>query len=203
MPSLNGNNLPKSGVKFALEKIRAKLDGAQGLNSSKLNSGGCKIGLDAILHDAIDQRILETMVPCLRIVADTSAYEFVSNAANAVNSIVPISVFFFYYVQGYTQPSVLPSDFVDLRDRHIRWNIEYLKNKHVLPNNTIGFDPSDYTDDAGKIFWWWPNGEQTAQVTHNANYEVGGVVVPIALPSNFTCSRLDFSIIVSNHPTFS
>ncbi len=201
MPSLNANTLPKSGVAVALERIRAKLDGAQGL-SGKLNQS-VKRGLDAMLHDAMEQRILETQMPCLRIEADTSQYEFVSNAANAVNSTIPISIFFFYYVQGYTQPTVLPSDFVDLRERHIRWNIEHLKNKHVLPNNSIGFEPSDYADSSGKIFWWWPNGEQTAAVTHNANYEVNGIVVPIPLPTNFTCSRLDFSIVVSNHCTFS
>lgn len=199
MPQLNPNNLPFSPAVRAVKIIRDQWRGATGIFGNLNRS--VEFGVDALLKDSIEQRQLETAMPCIRIVAQTDSYLMASNAGSAVNSTIPLSAYFMYYF-GNPQSSVLPVEFVDLRDRHIRWNLEWLKDKKVKPFDSIGLDPEQKKDDAGANLWWWTGGTQDVQITHDVDLQEMGISVAFSAANGFTCSRVDFSITVMNHATF-
>ena len=196
MSQLNSNNLPFSPARKAVEVIRARMASATGLQSVLQKT--VKLGIDAIQKDAMEGKLTPEMMTCARIVWKADAYSTAPNAAAAVATRVPMSVFFFYDT-GINSPSVLPSEFVDLRERHLRWNIEYLKNLNVLPYNTVGLSRANHADDSGENYWWWPD-DLVFNIEHDQPFNIYDQA--ITLPAWCSCSRLDFTILVKNHATF-
>ena len=196
MPLLNINNLPISPASKAIEIIRARLAAAQGIGGT-LNQS-VKTGVDAMIKDAQEQAMKDSQMPCARIVYKTTDYNAASNAGAAVQQIVPVYIFFFYYY-GKNAGSVLPVHFTDAREAHLRWNFEYLKNLNVLPYNTVGISEAQHEDDAGEIFWNYPE-----PLTFHIEYDTPFDIFDLALtmPEGMNCCRLDFSIRVRNHATF-
>lgn len=204
MPQLNANNLPPSPVPRAIEVIRGVLEGAMGLNS-KLNNS-VLIGTDAVLKDAngltpTEAAKLSQNAPYIRIAYETGLFSISGNSGVAVYSIVDVNLYFVYYI-GKPAASVLPVEFASLRDQHIRWNIEHLKNKEVRPRTDIGIPESQRLDDAGNQYWMFPDSEPKIPVEHETPLDLLRISVPIPISSGFACSRADFQIKVMNHPTF-
>lgn len=200
MPELDGSNLRISSASRAIEIIRAQLDGATGIKS-RLNVS-CLLGIDAILADAIDGKLPQQNLPCIRIVFQTSEDEMASNAGVILYRKIQVSLFFLYYL-GQRSGTVLPTKFTDLRDRHINDNLDYLKLKGSDGNpNGTGLTKEQFKDDAGNTFWWWPDGEQTVRREHETPFDVLGIAAPVNPSSGMACSRVDFQIMVKNHATF-
>ena len=79
--------------------------------------------------------------------------------------------------------------------------MEYLKERQVLPNASVGFLPAQWQDDAGKRFWWL-SGDQTAPANHQTPFDCFGITTPIPVSSGFTVSRVDYKVTVLNHCTW-
>lgn len=199
MPELNPDNLPPSSASKAVEVVRAVLEKAQGLHSS-LNVS-CKLGIDAILADAIDGKLPEANLPCIRIAYATTVHKMASNAGVVLWKLVHLHLFFLSY-HGKHGGSVLPQRFTELRDRWITENLNYLKNKNVLPRDSIGIDVSKFKDDAGNVFWRWPDGEQDMPQEDETPFDVLGIGVPINPSSGMACSRVDLALWVKTNATF-
>jgi hypothetical protein len=200
MPELDGSNLNPSSASKAIEVIRGQLAGAMGIKT-KLNVSGL-VGIDAILADAIDGKLPEGNLPCIRMVFQTSADEMASNAGVILYRKILINLFFLYSV-GHRAGTVLPTKFTDLRDRHINDNLTYLQLQGSDGNPTgIGLTKAQFKDDAGNQFWWWPDGEQTVNREHETPFDVMGINLPVNPSSGMACSRVDLSIMVKNHATF-
>ena len=200
MPELDASNLSISPASEAVEIIRVQLDGAQGIKS-RLNVS-CRVGIDAILADAIDGKLPEASLPCIRMVFGTSSYKLASNAGVALYKTVNLNLFFLYYV-GHRTGTVLPTKFSDLRDRHIRDNLTYLQLQGSDGDSDgVGLIKSQFQDDAGKTFWWWPNGEQDVNQEDETPFDVLGINLPINPSSGMACSRVDLQFMVKNHATF-
>lgn len=197
MPLLNKKNLPPSPIAKAIARIGAALTSAQGL-LSRLNQT-CAIGMDAMLRDAIEQRMQEKDMPAVRVTYQSGMGRLIGNAGTMEKTAVMVRIFFIY-ATGVQTLGPLPADFVDLRERHIRWNLEQLKRKAVKPNDSIGLDESAFKDDGGNEFWWYTNGDQDFPIEHEVPFEVYGLTIP--MPPGFACSRADISITVKNHATF-
>lgn len=199
MPLLDQGNF---GTKFVAvprmaEIFRAQLSGAIGVKG-KLNQS-VKLA-DQILKDAIEGKPLESEMPCIRI-AWTNQMLRIPGVGGVLDSLVTLHLFFLYNY-GKQAASVLPMDFMSLREQHIAWNLEYLKNKEVGPNTSIGFEKSQQRDDAGSKFWWYPpdGSTQEAPLQHETPFDIFNVAVPMS--PGFACSRLDLNVIVKNHCTF-
>lgn len=200
MPELDPNNLRISSASRAIEIQRSQLNGAMGIRS-KLNVS-CLVGIDAILADAIDGKLPESNLPCVRMAFQTSDDEMASNAGVILNREIHTSLFFLYYL-GKNTGTVLPTKFTDLRDRHINDNLEYLRLQGSDGNPSgIGLTKYQFLDDAGKTFWWWPRGDQIIHREHETPFDVLGVTLPINPSSGMACSRVDYTFMVRNHATF-
>lgn len=200
MPLLNQSQF---GNKFlAIPKMAgifvAQLAAATGADGNNLNLS-VALGVDDIITDAV-RATLESSAPLIRITWNTESM-LVPMAGGVLKTLVPLHLFFMYYF-GVPSTDVLPPEFVSLRDQHIAWNMEYLKDKIVGPNTSIGFTAAQHQDDSGSNFWWWPNGEQNALLEHEVPFNIFGVNTPILPSSGFACSRLDISVMVKNHCTF-
>ncbi len=200
MPVLNQNNFGTTFIAIPkmAEIFRAQLEAATGV-SDKLNQS-CKLGVDAILKDAIEGRVPEVACPCVRITWNSEQF-LMPGTGGVLHTIVTLHLFFLYNI-GKQSVSVLPVEFTALREQHIAWNLEYLKNKSVLPNNGIGFTDAQRKDDSGQYFWWWPDGVQLAPVQHETPFEVFGITEAVNPSSGFACSRVDINVVVKNHCTF-
>ena len=196
MPLLNPHDLPISPASRAIEVIRSVLAAAKGV-AGTLNQS-VKTGVDAMIKDAQEQAMKDSQMPCARIVYKTTDYNAGSNAGAAVQQIVPVYIFFFYYY-GKNTGTVLPVHFTDAREAHLRWNIEYLKNLNVLPYSTIGISLAQHQDDHGEIFWNYPD-----PLNFHIEYDTPFDIFDLALtmPDGMNCCRLDFPIRVRNHAYF-
>jgi hypothetical protein len=199
MPLLDHGNF---GTKFVAvprmaEIFRAQLAGAVGLKGN-LNQS-VKFA-DQILRDAIEGKPLESAMPCIRI-AWTNQSLLIPGSGGVLNSTVTLHLFFLYSY-GKPSTSILPMEFMSLREQHIQWNLEYLKNIYVGPNTTIGFTTEQQKDDSGKRFWWYPpdGAGQEAPLQHETPFDIFNVTVPMS--PGFACSRLDLQVSVLNHCTF-
>ena len=166
--------------------------------SGTLNQS-CKLGVDALLKDASGESITESNCPYVRISWDTEGF-LVPSVGGVLFATVNLHLFFVMYF-GKPGGTVLPVDFVSLREQYIAWNMEYLKERQVGPNAAIGFTAAQQQDDAGQRFWWL-SGEQVAPVNHQTPFDIFGFTTPIPVSSGFTVSRVDYVVTVRNHATF-
>ena len=133
-----------------MEVYRQQLEQARGV-SGKLNQS-VGLGVDSLLQDAIGESISEVNCPFIRLSCDTQGL-LIPSIGGVLNSTVNLRIFF---VMSFGKPggTVIPNNFDSLRDQYIAWNLEYLKERELLPNASIGFLPAQWKDDAGKRFWW-------------------------------------------------
>lgn len=204
MPQLNARNLPPSPVPRMIEVLRSTLAEAKGLNGPLNNS--VLVGSDAVLKDANEATPTESgalgrNAPYIRIAYETSLYEMSGYSNIAKWSTVDVNLYFVYYI-GKNAASVLPVEFTALRDQHIRWNIEHLKDRVVRPPTDIGIAIERRLDSIGNQYWMMPDSEPSIRIEHERPLEFLGITVPIPASSGFACSRADFQIKVMNHPTF-
>lgn len=198
MPLLNANNLPVHPLSKAVEVVRKQLAGARGL-IGPLNTH-VVVGIDSVLTDAMEGRPFETKLPSISICYPVEAYQTDGNAGGMLFQEVTLQLYFLYYF-GVPQSNVLPSHFTDLRDRHIRWNLEYLKDQGVKPNDTIGLPRSVFLDDAGMQYWQWPGGNRVT-VDHDTPFQYLNQSVQLMPSSGFACSRVDLQMLIRNHNVF-
>lgn len=198
MPQLNSGNLPYSPASKAVAVIRATLAGANGANSSLNNN--VYDGTNQVMIDVMAQ-VLESSTPYVAVTFETGDYLLGTAKGAAIRSLVNVHL---YFVTNYGVPSTdpVPADFTDLRERYIRWNLEWLKDKAVLPYTSVGIPDSAHLDDAGKRYWYWPEGPQSIHLEYESPLKLLGINTVIRPDSGFNCVRADFQIMCLNHATF-
>ncbi len=187
MPLLDGGGLPVAPIEVYVEVVRNQLANAQDTNGKPLNQS-VTLGIDTVMADAIKGQPNYDAVPCIRILFPVESYYTDASTGSMMWQIVPLQLYFLYtFPKGNT---LLPDSFTTLRDRHIRWNLEYLKEQRVKPNNSIGltFD----------INWKWVSG-QVVTIDHDTPFRYLDETVRVRPSSGFTCSRVDMSMQVRNH----
>lgn len=197
MAQLNPNNLPFSPASKAVEVIRATLDTATVANNARLNAS-VFLGAEKVQKDALAPK-LESSTPYIAIAYETGEFLLGTSKGASVRSLVSVH-FYFVYNTGVSSTSPVASTFLDSRERHIRWNLEWLKDKAVLPYTSIGIPDSAHLDDAGKRYWYWPEGPQSIHLEYESPLKLLGIDLPMT--GQFNCVRADFQIMTLNHATF-
>lgn len=133
MPTLKRYTLPNAPTNVAIETIRDAFDSAMDLSATpiKLNES-----VALITESTLEFPIKETQCPAIRMRWKVAEYLTDASAHCMVAVRVELSYFFIYYYGqnngNFTQ------DFLSMRESHIRWNLEHLKQKGVKPNPEIG-----------------------------------------------------------------
>ncbi|MDE1946194.1 MAG: hypothetical protein KGH93_03315 [Patescibacteria group bacterium] len=180
MPRLEQYILPVHPVNVAMQLVLNQLQSAvdispvaQPLNQSVL------MGVDAVFADAINGKPPETQLPAIRIMYSTLNGDASNESFLVATWDVQVWLYFLYYVGQYS------TQFQELREQHIRANLNYLK-QNVFADN-IGME----------FYQWWKFNDQIVVEDHDTPLKYIDSSIIVKPP--FSCSRVDLSMKVHNY----
>ncbi len=174
-------NIPSSPITTFINLLTTQLESVVDSDNKPLNVS-VGTGLDAVLKSAIDGIPNAEDMPCARVFYDPHTVT-ISNAQNVtLFQNLPISIYWLFNIDF---PS---TNFQELREDFIRWNLHYLKMNKFSDNIGMG----TYT-------WWKYDDYNPITIQHNTQLKYMGQTYAITPASNFSCTRVDLNVIIKNY----